>query len=275
MPHHSWSLREAQRIDTHGISPLRHASWLVIVAVFGLAGVSCAAGGQRELAASATINVFAAASLTDAFTDLGNRFEATNPDYSIVFNFGASSQLAAQIEEGAPVNVFAAADTDSMTTALSNLAGEPTAQVFARNSLAIAVEPGNPKSITGLADLDDGDLVVVVCAPEVPCGAYASWVLDNADVALTPDSYEVNVKGVVSKVALGEADAGIVYSTDVADGDGLIAGVEIPDAQNVLADYPIANVTPTTPGSTAFVDFVLGSEGQAVLRAHGFVGVSE
>lgn len=219
-----------------------------------------------------TLTVFAAASLAAAFDELGTAFTAAHPGVAVTFNFAGSSELAAQIGNGAPADVFAAADEATMNRLVDadGTAGAPV--MFAHNVAEIIVAPGNPHGITGVADLADGDLVVVTCAPEVPCGNYAAQILSRAGVAVTPKSLERNVSAVVTKVLLGEADAGIVYRTDViAAGDGA-DGVSIPLDDNVVAAYPIA-VTAEAPNpiaAVAFVDFVAGDDGQRILAAHGF-----
>ena len=158
---------------------------------------------------------------------------------------------------------------DKLTAASLN-GTEPV--IFATNLLQIIVAPGNPKGITGVADLANPALKVVVCAPEVPCGAYAKQIFDKAGVTVTPVSLEQNVKGVVTKVTAGEADAGIVYTTDVTAAGTKAAGVDIPTDINVIATYPIASVTTSTDQDVdqAFIDFLLGDEGRAIMAKYGF-----
>ena len=217
--------------------------------------------------------VFAASSLTEAFTEIGEAFETASPGGEITFSFAASSELVTQIVEGAPADVYAAADPETMgrLTAAGGAAAEPV--VFARNRSELVVAPGNPLGIEGVADLADPDLVLVTCAPEVPCGAYATRIFDEAGIEVTPDSYEENVKAVVTKVALGEADAGIAYTTDVAAADGDVEGVEIPDAVDVIAEYPLVVTAGAADpvGGRRFVDFVLSDVGQGILARHGFL----
>jgi molybdate transport system substrate-binding protein len=226
-----------------------------------------------EPAVKGDVTVFAAASLTDAFTELGEAFTAANPDATVTFNFAASSELVTQIGEGAPADVFASADVNNMAklTDAGNNASEPV--VFTTNLAEIIVGPGNPKGITGVADLASEDLIVISCALEVPCGRYAQQILDNAGVTVTFKSLDENVRAVVSKVTLGEADAGIVYVTDVISAGDAAEGVEIPADINVVAEYPIA-VTKDAPNPAAaqtFINFVLSAEGQAILDSYGFV----
>jgi len=219
------------------------------------------------------VTVFAAASLTAAFTEIGFAFTVENPNAKATFSFAASSELVTQIGEGAPADVFASADMGNMTrlTDAGNNSSEP--QVFATNSLEIMVGPGNPKGITGVADLADEDLIVVICAPEVPCGKYAAQIFESAGVMVAPKSLEENVKAVASKVTLGEADAGIVYKTDVTAAGDKAAGVEIPADINVLAKYPIAvtREAANAEGAQAFIDFVNSAQGQKILASYGFL----
>jgi len=216
--------------------------------------------------------VFAAASLSGAFEEIGNAFEAANPDVDVTFNFAGSSDLVAQINEGAPADVFAAADLTNMTklTEADGSAGSPV--VFAKNSLEIIVAAGNPLGIVGVADLVDPDLILVTCAPEVPCGAYAAQIFENANISPTPDSYEENVKAVLSKVVWGEADAGIVYATDVSAARDDANGVAIPADINVVAEYPVVITAdaPNPVAGAAFVEFVLGDDAQQLLNGFGF-----
>ena len=216
--------------------------------------------------------VFAAASLTDAFGELGEAFMVTNPGTDITFNFAASSALAAQITEGAPADVFASADLSSMAQ-LTDAGGNATDPVvFTTNRAAIIVGAGNPMDITDIADLANEELIVIACAPDVPCGRYAQQILDNAGVAAILKSLEENVRAVVTKVTLGEADAGIVYATDVIGATDRADGIKIPDDVNVVAEYPIAvtNVTRNPEVARAFIDFVLSDTGQQILASYGF-----
>jgi molybdate transport system substrate-binding protein len=223
-------------------------------------------------AVGGNITVFAAASLTTAFTEVGEAFMAAHPDAEVSFNFASSSDLVTQIDQGAPADVYASADQANMTKLVDagGNAGDPA--IFATNSLQIIVEPGNPKQINGVADLARPDLIYVTCAPEVPIGAYAAQVLAQADVSVTPASLEENVKGIVTKVTLGEADAGIVYATDVLAAGDDAEGVEIPAEINVSASYPmvVTDEAPNPQGGQAFVEFVLGASGQQILASHGF-----
>ena len=220
--------------------------------------------------APSELTVFAAASLTDAFTELGRQYAAANGGDKVTFNFAGSQALATQIQQGAPADVFASADLANMDKVKDLVA---TSQNFASNLLAIVVEKGNPKGVKALADLASPDLKVVLAAEEVPAGRYAKQVLDQAGVGVTPVSQEDNVKAVVTKVSLGEADAGIAYVTDVTAGGDKVEGVDIPDDQNVMATYPIATVkaSKAQDKAKAFMDLVLSADGQQVLKEYGFL----
>lgn len=222
--------------------------------------------------ASGEVVVFAAASLTEAFTEVGDAFTAANPDASVTFNFAASSELVAQIIEGAPADVYASADLNNMAKLTDAAANAEEPVVFANNLPEIIVAPGNPLGITGVEDLANDDLILVTCAPEVPCGTYATQIFDNAGIIANPDSFEENVKAVVTKVRLGEADAGIAYATDVTAAGDDADGVDIPAELNVVAEYPIAVTTegPNPDGGQAFIDFVVSHAGQAILATSGF-----
>ena len=227
-------------------------------------------GGGSVATAPSELKGFAAASLTAAFTELGKQYAAANGGDKVTFNFAGSQALAPQIQQGAPADVFASADLTNMDK-VKDLVGTP--QNFASNLLAIVVEKGNPRNVKTLDDLAGPDLKVVLAAEEVPAGKYAKQILDKAGVSVTPVSQEDNVKAVVTKVSLGEADAGIVYVTDVTAGGDKVEGVDIPDDQNVTATYPIATVKASTDqeGASAFMDLVLSAEGQQVLKQYGFL----
>jgi molybdate transport system substrate-binding protein len=237
---------------------------------------TAAAGATTTAAGKVTgeIQVLAAASLTAAFDEMGTAFAAANPGASAKFSYAGSNDLAAQIKEGAPADVFASADEANMkkvTDAGDNI-GEP--EIFATNLLEIMVRPGNPKGIKGVADLANPALAVITCDPKVPCGAYAQQVFKAAGVTVTPKSLEENVKAVVTKMTAGEGDAGMVYATDVQAAADKAAGVEIPKDINVVANYPIVTVKQSTNQATAqaFIDFVLSDAGQQILAKYGFTG---
>lgn len=217
--------------------------------------------------------VFAASSLTEAFIEIGEAFSLEHPDASVTFNFAGSGELVTQIVEGAPADVFVSADDANMTKlADADLVAESPV-VIARNTFEIIVEPGNPKGITGVADLADPGMIVVLCADTVPCGKGAAMILDDAAVEVAPKSLEDKVKGVVTKVVSGEADAGIVYVTDVNAAGEDAEGVEIPADVNVVSNYPMVVVddAPNSSMAQAFVDFVAGPTGQAILAEYGFL----
>jgi len=251
---------------------------LAALAMAGIAVASCGGDGapQTNTSGSAVVGsvvVFAASSLTEAFTAIGTAFQVANPDATATFNFAGSSDLVTQINEGAPADVYASAD-DSNMAKLTEAGGNATEPVVAaRNTFEIIVAPGNPKGIAGVADLADPDLIVVLCADTVPCGTGAAEVLANAGVTVTPKSYEEKVKGVVTKVTVGEADAGIVFVTDVIAAGDAAAGVPIPVDVNVVSNYPIVvtKEAPNAAAAQAFVDFVASAEGQAILAKYGFL----
>ena len=221
--------------------------------------------------ATGSITVFAAASLKEAFTAIGSQFEAANPGATVTFNFGGSSSLATQITQGAPADVFASASNKTMeTVTAAKLAADPA--VFAVNSLEIATPTTQSIPVTSLADLAKPGIKVAVCQKEVPCGATALALFEKNKVTVTPTSQEPDVKAVMSKVTLGEVDAGIVYVTDVQSAKGSVTGIEIPADQNVTTKYPIATVLTTAQPATAtaFVAFVLSPAGQKTLHDAGF-----
>jgi len=220
---------------------------------------------------SGKITVFAAASLTESFTELGKRFETAHPGTDVAFSFGPSSGLAQQITQGAPADVFASASAKNMQQVVDAKDAAAPA-TFAQNSMEIAVPPANPAKVAALADLAKPGVKVALCAPEVPCGTVARKVLANAKVAVTPVTNEADVKATLTKVKLGEVDAGIVYVTDVRAAGAAVTGIEIPDDVNASTAYPIATLTDSKNAALAkaFVDYVLSAEGGEVLSAAGF-----
>ena len=237
------------------------------------APVNAAGGTSPGAKLSGTLVVFAATSLTDAFDKIGAQFQQANPGVTVKFNYNGSSSLATQINQGAPADVFASASPKNMTTVTDEKMTSAAPTDFAANSGEIMVEAGNPKNIKSVADLANSSLKVVTCAPDVPCGALATEIFKNAGVTVKPVSQEENVGGVVTKVSLGEADAGIVYVTDVKANGSKTTGVPIPDNQNQVTDYPIAPVkgAPNAAAAAAFITYVLGADGQAVLKGFGFM----
>lgn len=252
-----------------------------ICAVVLMAGAGCGTddgGGQErpspsDKAVAGNATVFAAASLTESFTELKVMFESAHPDATITLNLGPSSGLAAQILEQGGADAFASADQSNMkkVTDTGVIEGDPV--VFIKNRLQIVVAPGNPKGIKGLSDLVKSSLKVVLAAPQVPVGKYAREALDKAGLTVKPVSEAVDVKGVVGPVTLGEADAGIVYASDVKAAGDKAAGVDIPDDQNVIAEYPIGvfKDSPNHEVALKFVDLVLSDEGREVLTGNGFI----
>ena len=235
------------------------------------AGSTTTEAPAEEPAVEGDITVFAAASLTDAFTELGTTFESENPDASVEFNFGASSALREQILAGAPADVFASANPSNMDQVVdAGAASDP--EDFVTNLLEIAVPAGNEAGVTGLDDFANPDLLIGLCAEEVPCGEFGREALGNAGVTPSIDTNEPDVRSLLTKVEAGDLDAGIVYVTDVMAAGDSVEGVEIPADDNVVATYPIAALTDAANPDTAdvFVEFVLSDEGQDILRSFGF-----
>jgi molybdate transport system substrate-binding protein len=257
---------------------------LRLLAVVSLPAVVFAACGDDDDAGSTTtdapaeqsavegdITVFAAASLTDAFTELGTTFESENPDASVEFNFGASSALREQILAGAPADVFASANTSNMDQVVDGgAAADP--ENFVSNLLEIAVPTGNEAGVAGLDDFANPALLIGLCAEEVPCGEFGREALANAGVTPSVDTNEPDVRSLLTKVEAGDLDAGIVYVTDVMAAGDTVEGVEIPADENVVAAYPIAALTDAGNPDTAdaFVEFVLSEQGQEILTSYGF-----
>ncbi len=248
---------------------------LTTAGVAGLLAAACGSEGGDAEGASTNhqVTVFATSSLTEAFTEIGDAFMAARPEIDVIINFAASSTLVGQIIAGARADVFASADLASMAKLVDAEGVSDDPVVFARNRLEIVVGPGNPTGIDEVGDLADPDLIVVTCAVEAPCGAYAQQLFSNAGVAVTPKSFEENVKSVMSKVVLGEADAGVVYSTDVLAAGDDASGVAIPDDVNVIAEYPVVvtQEAPDPDAGRAFIEFVLSPAGREILDRYGFL----
>jgi molybdate transport system substrate-binding protein len=250
---------------------------LALTVVLGL-GARCGEDEPKQSAGTTptsksaetgNLTVLAAASLSESFKELGTAFEVKHPGSKVTFSFDSSSALAAQANNAVPADLFASADQANMkkVTDAGNATGP---KVFAHNKLAIIVAKGNPKKVKSLADFSK--VSFVLCAPEVPCGKYGVEALSKAGVTTQPKSLETNVKGVVTKVTSGEADAGIGYVTDAKAAAASAEGVDIPDAQNVIAEYPMAVLkqAPNANLANAFLDFILSPEAQAVLAKYGF-----
>lgn len=262
----------------------RSAFTLTLLATAGLllagCGSSSTTGGSTatpsasvsdSAALSGTVNVFAAASLKESFTKLGAQFEAAHPGTKVVFNFGPSSGLATQITQGAPADVFASASAKNMGQVVT--AGEAASPTdFASNEMEIAVPVKNPAGISALSDLAKPGVKVALCQAAVPCGATAAKVFTNAKLTVTPVTQEVDVKAVLTKVTLGEVDAGVVYVTDVRAAGDKVTGIEIPANFNASTTYPIATLTkaPNNAAARSFTDYVLSADGRGVLTTAGF-----
>lgn len=263
----------------------RWRSWLglvlALVPVLGL-GAACGDDDKPKTAStssttaglSGNLTVLAAASLSESFKELGTAFEGTHPGSKVTFSFDASSALATQANNGAPADLFASADQNSMKK-VTDAGNAADPRVFAHNKLAVIVSKGNPKKITGLKDFGKSTVSFVLCAPEVPCGKYGAEALKKAGVTAKPKSYETNAKAVVTKVTGGEVDAGIGYATDARAAAPSAERVDIPDDLNVVAEYPMAVLKQSANSNLAyaFLEFVLGPEAQAVLAKYGFAAV--
>jgi molybdate transport system substrate-binding protein len=260
------------------------ATWFAVAFVAVLVATGCGSDSDptshpsisttTTATVAGAITVSAAASLTEAFTEIGADFEHANPEATATFNFGSSGTLATQIEQGAPADGFASADEANMDTLMTAglVAGEP--EVFARNRLVIVTKPGNPDHVQNLSDLADMD-VVSLCGLAVPCGTYADQVLTTAGVTIPAGRITrgQDVKTTLGAVTTGDADAAIVYATDAKSAGDAVEAVTIPDAQNVVATYPIAVLAAGANQAVAraFVVYVSRPKGQATLRSFGFL----
>ncbi|MFJ7265156.1 molybdate ABC transporter substrate-binding protein [Streptomyces sp. NPDC099050] len=218
---------------------------------------------------AANLTVLAAASLTDVFKTAGAAYEKAHPGTKITFSFAGSQELAAQVKQGAPADALVTADTKTMTGLLAET-NDPA--IIAKNRLVIAAGKGNPFKIAGLKDLANTKLKVVLAAPEVPVGRYSKQILDAQKIEVKPVSQEPNVRAVLSKVELGEADAGLVYKTDTLKSGDKVAVVEIPDAENAVASYPAASLkgSKNAEAAAAFVTWLTTPEAQKILQDAGF-----
>ena len=241
---------------------------VALIPLIFLAACSSSSESQQQT----TLNVYAASSLATPFAYAGLAYEKEHPGVKVQFNLGASSDLARFVQEGAPADVFASADVANMEKVESeDLLFSPSV-VFATTYLEIIVEKGNPLNISSLQDLTDSDLIFVTTNPEVPIGKYTAEVFDKASLTVTPDSLESNVKGIMLKVAGGEADAGIVYHSEVIASDGQVEGIKIPTEFNIVAEFPIGIIKNSANKQEAqrFIDYLLSSEGQSLLAQYGF-----
>lgn len=253
-----------------------------VVVALTLAATSCAdeEPAAGEDGAGEEVTVFAAASLMDAFEELAVEFEAEHPDAEVVLNFAGSSELAVQIDSGAPADVFAAADIDTMAqvVAAGRVAQEWAADhgrdgaLFATNTLRIAVPEGNPAGVTAFTDLADDGVAVALCAEEVPCGAATATAMEVSATRITPVTHEKDVRAVLTKVELGEVDAGLVYATDVIAAEGRVESVEFPESEEAVNEYPIAPLegAKNPDLAEAWVELVLSGTGVEVLEEAGF-----
>ena len=247
---------------------MRRTTALLVGLVLTVAGCGSTGGGSSQ---DVTLRVFAAASLTESFTTLGQQFEKAHPGTEVELNLGPSSGLAEQIASGAPADVFASASPATMDAVVeAGDAKDP--QDFVRNSMEIAVPPGNPGKVTGLESLAGPGVKVALCQAQVPCGTVAAEVFANAGVSVKPATEEVDVKSVLTKVGLDEVDAGVVYVTDVRAAADTVTGIEIPADVNASTTYPIAVLEGSKHARQAreFVDFVRSADGTSVLGAAGF-----
>jgi molybdate transport system substrate-binding protein len=244
------------------------ATALLLVSMAGCGSDDAGSASGEET----TLTVYAASSLTDSFSELGKRFERSHDGVTVTFNFAGSSDLVAQLQQGAPADVFASADQENMEKAVSDdlVEGEPVD--FASNTLQIAVPPDNPGNVSSLQDLAKPGLNVVVCAPEVPCGSASQDVEKAGGIDIKPVSEEQAVTDVLAKVTTGQADAGLVYVSDVISAGDDVQGVSFPESSEAVNVYPITGLKDSENPELAqeFVDLVTSQEGQAVLRDAGF-----
>lgn len=245
---------------------------LAAVAGLAFALAACGSDDSGSGGGGGKVTVFAAASLTEAFTELGKQYEAEHDGSSVAFSFGASSDLAGQIDQGAPADVFASADEANMEKVVESGMNDGEPRNFAGNVLEIAVPKGNPAGIKNLDDFADKALKLAICDVEVPCGNAATEVFSKAGVDASIDSYEPDVKSVLTKVELGEVDAGLVYHSDVLAAGDRIDSIAIPKQFEVVNTYPIVAIKDAAnpDGAQDFIDLVLSEDGQAELKKWGF-----
>jgi len=249
------------------------AAGLAAVAVAGCSSSSSSTPSSTGSSnpATGTITVFAAASLMETFTQLGNQFEAAHKGDTVKFSFGPSDGLATQITSGAPADVFASASPKTMDTVVT--AGDASSpQNFAKNTMEVATPPSNPAKVSSVNDLAKHSVKVALCQPQVPCGVIAAEVFKNAGITVKPVTLQPDVKSVLTQVETGNVDAGMVYVTDVMAAGSKVKGVPIPASDNASTLYPIATITSSREKSIAeaFVAYVLSPAGQSVLTAAGF-----
>jgi molybdate transport system substrate-binding protein len=259
-------------VKIRALAGIGAASALLLTGCGGSSGGTSAPASASAAPQAQTLTVLAAASLTESFNAIGKQFETDHPGVSVKFNYAGSSDLAQQIVNGAPADVFAAASDATMKTVTdANLTvAKPVS--FAKNVLQIATPPGNPKKIATFADLAKPDVKVVVCAPQVPCGAAEQKIEKATVTTLKPVSQEADVKSVLSKVETGDADAGLVYVTDVNSAGDKVQGVDFPEASQASTNYPIAVLknAPSADLANQFLTMVTGEQGQKALEQAGF-----
>jgi len=250
----------------------RRLAPLTAVLLLGISVTACGDDDSGDGGEDVTLTVYAAASLTKTFEKIGAEFEEEHDGVTVEFSFGGSSDLVSQIQEGAPADVFASADTANMDKLTGDDLQADEPQDFASNTLEIATPPGNPAGITSFADLAQDGLNVVVCAPEVPCGAATVKAEEATGVTLSPVSEEQSVTDVLAKVTSGEADAGLVYVTDVVGAGDAVTGVAFPESSDIVNTYPIVALEDSDHADLAeeFVDLVLSDTGQDILEEAGF-----
>ena len=246
------------------------ATVLVVLAAAGCGSNQPPAGESST--APQTLTVFAAASLKSTFTEIGDQFKASHPGVTVTFSFAGSSDLVTQIQGGAPADVFASADTKNMDKLTADKLVDGTPVNFASNTMEIAVPPDNPAKVASLQDLTKPDVKLVVCAPEVPCGSATQKIETASGVDLKPVSEEASVTDVLNKVIAEEANAGMVYVTDVKGAGDKVKGITFPESKEAVNVYPIATLAASKNKDLAkqFVDAVTGEEGQKVLADAGF-----
>jgi molybdate transport system substrate-binding protein len=258
-----------------GLAVMAGAAVLAVAGCGGSTGGGTGTGrsaGTNSPDVTGSLTVFAAASLTESFTQIGKDFEAVHPGVRVRFNFAGSSALATQINEGAPADLFASASPTNMKTVTDAGNGDGSPTTFVKNQLVIAVPKGNPQHITRLADLAKPGVKVAECAPQVPCGAAASKALAAAGLRFTPVTLEQDVKSALSKVKLGEVDAALVYRTDAKAAASTVDGIEFPESARAINVYPIIVLKSAAnrAAARAFVAYVLSDKGMNVLTAAGF-----
>lgn len=243
--------------------------WLAALLSVPLLAAGCAQAGADR---AEPVTVFAAASLTGVFSEIRSDFHRVHPGTRVVLSFASSATLAAQLRQGAPADVFAAADRRTMNLVTRAGLAPADPPTFARNRLQIAVPAGNPGKVRGLPDFGRDSLTIAVCTPSAPCGAAAAAALRAAGVTARPDTYDRDVKAALAKVVLGEVDAALVYHTDVVAAGDAVVGIELPAVARVANDYPVAvlRAAPNRHGARAFVAYLRSDAGRRTLAAAGF-----